>query len=156
MKVFANGNGDDYVQPQERPLRVKRSRKSNLPNDANLEDEAANNDTNNDSNSKEKEKEKDAKDKDATESGAAADGDNGNGDSSSSLPRLAPAPSQDEMTSSFRIQPGSNGSSNDKEGASDRGSHNPESAEQRGDGAEDETTPMDMDAKEELKEEREG
>ncbi|GCB18653.1 hypothetical protein AAWM_01538 [Aspergillus awamori] len=151
------GSSDEQPPtPQERPLRVKRSRKSNLPNDANLEDEAANNDTNNDSNSKEKEKEKDAKDKDATESGAAADGDNGNGDSSSSLPRLAPAPSQDEMTSSFRIQPGSNGSSNDKEGASDRGSHNPESAEQRGDGAEDETTPMDMDAKEELKEEREG
>nr|XP_001399553.2 hypothetical protein ANI_1_574024 [Aspergillus niger CBS 513.88] len=125
------GSSDEQPPtPQERPLRVKRSRKSNLPNDAN--------------------------DKDATESGAAADGDNGNGDSSSSLPRLAPAPSQDEMTSSFRIQPGSNGSSNDKEGASDRGSHNPESAEQRGDGAEDETTPMDMDAKEELKEEREG
>ena len=30
--------------------------------------------------------------------------------SSASLPRLAPAPSQEEMTSSFRIQTGSNGS----------------------------------------------
>ncbi|GKZ33263.1 hypothetical protein AbraIFM66950_003101 [Aspergillus brasiliensis] len=155
------GSSDEQPPtPQERPLRVKRSRKSNMPNDANLEDEAANNDNNNDSNTKDKEEKKDGKDKDATESGAAADGENGNGDSSSSLPRLAPAPSQDDMTSSFRIQSGSNGSPNDKEGTtSDRGSHNPESAEQRGDGgAEDETTPMDMDTKEEeeTKEEREG
>ncbi|RAK97201.1 uncharacterized protein BO80DRAFT_415082 [Aspergillus ibericus CBS 121593] len=133
------GSSDEQPPtPQERPLRVKRSRKSNLPNDNGLEDDLGNNSTGN------KEKENN---KDATESGAAG------GASSSSLPRLAPAPSQEEMTSSFRIQTGSNGSVHDKE-SSDRGSHNPESVEQRGDGVEDETTPMDMDAKE-PKEERE-
>ncbi|PYI08279.1 hypothetical protein BO78DRAFT_365347 [Aspergillus sclerotiicarbonarius CBS 121057] len=132
------GSSDEQPPtPQERPLRVKRSRKSNLPNEGGMEDEPANNNAG----SKDKES-----NKDATESGAAG------GASSSSLPRLAPAPSQEEMTSSFRIQTGSNGSTHDKE--SDRGSHNPESAEQRGDGVEEETTPMDMDAKE-PKEERE-
>ncbi|PWY89378.1 hypothetical protein BO94DRAFT_514632 [Aspergillus sclerotioniger CBS 115572] len=133
------GSSDEQPPtPQERPLRVKRSRKSNLPNDAGLEDEPANNNTGN------KDKESN---KDVTESGAAG------GASSSSLPRLAPAPSQEEMTSSFRIQTGRNGSAHDKD-SSDRGSNNPESAEQRGDAVEDETTPMDMDAKE-PKEERE-
>lgn len=74
---------------------------------------------------------------------------------SSSLPRLAPAPSQEEMTSSFRIQTGSNGSANEKENkdseVSDRGSHNPEpSTRDRAEDAapEKSTTPMDMDTKE--------
>ena len=116
-----------------------------MPNDAGLEDESANNNNNNNNNTDNKDKEGN---KDVTESGAAG------GASSSSLPRLAPAPSQEEMTSSFRIQTGSNGSAHDKD-SSDRGSNNPESAEPRGEAAEEEeTTPMDMDAKE-PKEERE-
>lgn len=59
------------------------------------------------------------------------------------------------MTSSFRIQTGSNGSANEKEAkdsdASDRGSHNPEPASRErveDAGPEKSTTPMDMDSKE--------
>ncbi|OXV09706.1 hypothetical protein Egran_02522 [Elaphomyces granulatus] len=62
--------------PQERPLRVKRSRKSTLP----MDDENANN----------------------AESATAG--------GLSSLPPLAPAPSQEQMTSSFRVRTGSSSS----------------------------------------------
>ncbi|KAL2014415.1 hypothetical protein VTN00DRAFT_1940 [Thermoascus crustaceus] len=100
----AGGNGTSYLDdetegssedqpptPQERPLRVKRSRKSNINNlDLELGEENANN---TDSPS-------------ATGGGAAA----GAGGASSSLPPLAPAPSQEELTSSFRVRTGSNGS----------------------------------------------
>ncbi|RJE22250.1 hypothetical protein PHISCL_05429 [Aspergillus sclerotialis] len=87
------GSSDEQPPtPQERPLRVKRSRKSNA-NDVGDEDmPAPNNADNTNPNSN----------------------NNNNPDpsrtSSASLPRLAPAPSQEEMTSSFRIQTGSNGS----------------------------------------------
>ncbi|OJJ47109.1 hypothetical protein ASPZODRAFT_132051 [Penicilliopsis zonata CBS 506.65] len=75
------GSSDDQPPtPQERPLRIKRSRKSNMNMDG-LDDEVANN-----------------------ESTPAA---SGNG---TSLPRLAPAPTQEELTSTFRVQSGSNGS----------------------------------------------
>ncbi|PLB47868.1 hypothetical protein P170DRAFT_385837 [Aspergillus steynii IBT 23096] len=122
------GSSDEQPPtPQERPLRVKRSRKSNV-NEGGQDDEADGPD------------------------GANPDAPGAGG--SSSLPRLAPAPSQEEMTSSFRIQTGSNGS-NEKENkdsdASDRGSHNPESGSRdraEDAGPEKSTTPMDMDAKE--------
>ncbi|KAK1139502.1 non-histone protein [Aspergillus melleus] len=128
------GSSDEQPPtPQERPLRVKRSRKSNV-NDGQDDDGP------------------DGPDGTNPDAPAAGGG-------SSSLPRLAPAPSQEEMTSSFRIQTGSNGSANEKENkdsdASDRGSHNPEPAGARdraedtaGGRAEQSTTPMDMDAKE--------
>ncbi|KAE8350106.1 hypothetical protein BDV28DRAFT_151261 [Aspergillus coremiiformis] len=121
------GSSDEQPPtPQERPLRVKRSRKSNVNETGAEEDGApANN---------------------APESSSAA--------GSSSLPRLAPAPSQEEMTSSFRIQAG-NGSVHDKENTigsgSDRGSQHPESGSRepgRADASVEPTTPMDMDAKE--------
>ncbi|GMG28238.1 unnamed protein product [Aspergillus oryzae var. brunneus] len=114
-------------QPQERPLRVKRSRKSNVGDGA--DDDAAPSANN------------------APESSSAA--------GSASLPRLAPAPSQEDMTSSFRIQAG-NGSAQDKENntgsGSDRGgSQNPESGSRepgQGEVSVEPTTPMDMDTKE--------
>ncbi|KAA8650730.1 uncharacterized protein ATNIH1004_003418 [Aspergillus tanneri] len=117
----------DEQPPTERPLRVKRSRKSNINVEPGQEDDAA----------------------------STINAPDAPGAGSSSLPRLAPAPSQNELTSSFRIQHGSNGSANDKENndsnASDRGSNNPESApmEMAADpAAEKSTTPMDMDMKE--------
>ncbi|KAB8235403.1 hypothetical protein ETB97_002357 [Aspergillus alliaceus] len=122
------GSSDEQPPtPQERPLRVKRSRKSNAA-DTGGDDDAAPSANN------------------APESSSAA--------GSSSLPRLAPAPSQEEMTSSFRIQAG-NGSAHDKEdntgSGSDRGSHAPESGSRepgQGDVSVEPTTPMDMDTKE--------
>ncbi|KAI9042875.1 uncharacterized protein KD926_004941 [Aspergillus affinis] len=130
------GSSDEQPPtPQERPLRVKRSRKSNV-NDG---------------------QDDDGPDGPDGPDGANPDAPGAGGGGSSSLPRLAPAPSQEEMTSSFRIQTGSNGSANEKENkdsdASDRGSHNPEpagagdTAEEAG-GPEQSTTPMDMDSKE--------
>ncbi|PYH91357.1 hypothetical protein BO71DRAFT_401456 [Aspergillus ellipticus CBS 707.79] len=128
------GSSDEQPPtPQERPLRVKRSRKSNMPTEPGAEDEAGNAANN------------------GTENANAQD--SGDGAAAGGLPRLAPAPSQDDMTSSFRIQPGSNGSpARDQEG-SDRGSHQPESG-RADDAGEKSTTPMDMDK--EMKEEREG
>ncbi|KAB8272785.1 mitochondrial carrier domain-containing protein [Aspergillus minisclerotigenes] len=122
------GSSDEQPPtPQERPLRVKRSRKSNVGDGA--DDDAAPSANN------------------APESSSAA--------GSASLPRLAPAPSQEDMTSSFRIQAG-NGSAQDKENntgsGSDRGgSQNPESGSRepgQGEVSVEPTTPMDMDTKE--------
>ncbi|KAL5363508.1 hypothetical protein BJX96DRAFT_178131 [Aspergillus floccosus] len=116
--------------PQERPLRAKRSRKSNInPDVAGADDDLA----------------ASASNAPGTPGGAAP----------GSLPRLAPAPSQDEMTSSFRVQgdhPPANGSN-----ASERGSQNPESGsgERAADASAEPTTPMDMDAKD-PKEESQG
>ncbi|KAE8148450.1 hypothetical protein BDV25DRAFT_158258 [Aspergillus avenaceus] len=119
------GSSDEQPPtPQERPLRVKRSRKSNI-NDAGDDD--------------------------------TAPPPSGNGDGSS-LPRLAPAPSQDDLTSSFRIQAG-NGSAQEKDekeqigSGSDRGSQAPEESgpkekETGEDVSAEPTTPMDMDVKE--------
>ncbi|RHZ51334.1 uncharacterized protein CDV56_104127 [Aspergillus thermomutatus] len=126
----AGSNGAAYVEdetegssdeqpptPQERPLRVKRSRKSNI-GDVGLDEEPSTS---------------------APPEGSAAD--------PSGLPRLAPAPTQEEMTSTFRIRTGSNGAVHEGENShatSERGSQNPES------GAADRakelsTTPMDVD-----------
>ncbi|KNG80644.1 hypothetical protein ANOM_010848 [Aspergillus nomiae NRRL 13137] len=122
------GSSDEQPPtPQERPLRVKRSRKSNVGDG--VDDDAAPSANN------------------APESSSAA--------GSASLPRLAPAPSQEDMTSSFRIQAG-NGSAQDKENntgsGSDRGgSQNPESGSRepgQGEVSVEPTTPMDMDTKE--------
>ncbi|KAE8378372.1 hypothetical protein BDV26DRAFT_261823 [Aspergillus bertholletiae] len=122
------GSSDEQPPtPQERPLRVKRSRKSAVGDGG--DDDAAPSANN------------------APESSSAA--------GSASLPRLAPAPSQEDMISSFRIQAG-NGSAQDKENnvgsGSDRGgSQNPESGSRepgQGEVSVEPTTPMDMDTKE--------
>jgi solute carrier family 25 phosphate transporter 3 len=105
------------IQPQERPLRVKRSRKSNI----NLDDDDMPGGT--------------------TPEPAGT---------SSTWPRLAPAPSQEEMTSTFRIQQG-NGSGVEKEtpNPSDRESQLREVSRERADAAaENSATPMDLDARE--------
>lgn len=105
-----------YAQPEERPLRVKRSRKSNINLETGAEDEPGTQEP-------------------APESGDAA------------LPRLAPAPSQQELTSSFRVHRGSNGSVQE-------GERTPANGEKEGreqsqtEGGNEGTTPMDMDAKE--------
>ncbi|GAD94542.1 hypothetical protein AOR_1_806014 [Paecilomyces variotii No. 5] len=85
------GSSDEQPPtPQERPLRIKRSRKSNGPGaDAEGDEPAENNDINNN-----------------TESAPGA----ASGAADSSLPAIAPAPSQEELTSSFRVRTGSNGS----------------------------------------------
>ncbi|KAL4918201.1 mitochondrial carrier domain-containing protein [Aspergillus aurantiobrunneus] len=136
-----NGSGPGYYEdetegssdeqpptPQERPLRVKRSRKSNL----NIEDDEM----------------------PATGTTPEASGTG----PSSAWPRLAPAPSQEEMTSSFRIQQG-NGSGPEKETPhpSDREAENRDASRERvvGPSAEASATPMDLDTKE-LKEESQG
>ena len=107
------------MQPQERPLRVKRSRKSNLP----LDDD---------------------------ELPAGTTPETSGPGASSAWPRLAPAPSQEEMTSSFRIQQG-NGSGQEKETPlpSDReGENRYVSGERAVDpSAETSATPMDLDNK---------
>lgn len=63
----------------------------------------------------------------------------------SSLPRLAPAPNQTDMSSSFRVENGRNGS---HEG--DRTPHSQDTREGQNEaaGADSGTTPMDMDTKE--------
>lgn len=108
-----------HGKPEERPLRVKRSRKSNVNLEPGAEDEPATQET-------------------AAESGDA-------------LPRLAPAPSQQELTSTFRVHRGSNGSIHER-------SHTPANGEKEGrEGTRERsqtgtghggTTPMDMDTKE--------
>ncbi|KAK9856374.1 hypothetical protein MYU51_001239 [Penicillium brevicompactum] len=115
------GSSDEQPRtPEERPLRVKRSRKSavagidgeeDLPNEGHAES--------------------------VDPSGAA-------------LPRLAPAPTQESLTHSFRIQTGSGGSADQTPAAVD----GPEAAAETSHEANHETgtTPMDMD-KEEVKEE---
>ncbi|KAJ5645993.1 hypothetical protein N7490_002365 [Penicillium lividum] len=112
------GSSDEQPRtPEERPLRVKRSRKSNLPVDGGDDDHPA----------------QDHAHESADHEGVA-------------LPRLAPAPSQQDLTSSFRVQTGSNGSPNE-------GEQTPHSHDQRGqsehaqaEAADSGTTPMDMDA----------
>ncbi|KAJ5569533.1 uncharacterized protein N7459_008963 [Penicillium hispanicum] len=129
------GSSDEQPPtPEERPLRVKRSRKSNMPLDGGAEDDVPAQDT-------------------AADAADAADADR---DGAGSLPRLAPAPSQQDLTSSFRVQTGSNGSvhegdhtpaagsahSNDQRDAQ---SEQAQAAEADADSG---TTPMDMDTKE--------
>lgn len=69
------------------------------------------------------------------------------GDRDAALPRLAPAPSQQELTSSFRVHRGSNGSAQE-------GERTPANGEKEGrepsqtEGGNEGTTPMDMDTKE--------
>ncbi|KAF4259535.1 hypothetical protein KXW98_006801 [Aspergillus fumigatus] len=112
------GSSDEQPPtPQERPLRVKRSRKSNI-GDVGLDDEPSTS---------------------APPEGSTV--------GSAGLPRLAPAPTQEDMTSTFRIRTGSNGAIHEGEtshATSERGSQAPES------GAADRakelsTTPMDVD-----------
>ncbi|KAL3462961.1 mitochondrial carrier domain-containing protein [Aspergillus heterothallicus] len=127
-----NGSGPGYYEdetegssdeqpptPQERPLRVKRSRKSNI----NLDDDDV--------------------------PGGTTPEPAGPGASSSSWPRLAPAPSQEEMTSTFRIQQGNgSGAEKDTPHPSDRDSQFREVSRERADPATDNSaTPMDLDAK---------
>ncbi|KAL4910131.1 hypothetical protein BDW74DRAFT_48588 [Aspergillus multicolor] len=126
-----NGSGPGYYEdetegssdeqpptPQERPLRVKRSRKSNF----NLDDDDM----------------------------AVGITPEASGPGSSAWPRLAPAPSQEEMTSSFRIQQG-NGSGQEKETPlpSDREGENRYVSGERAidHSAENSATPMDLDTK---------
>lgn len=98
-------------------MRVKRSRKSNI-GDVGLDDEPSTS---------------------APPEGSTV--------GSAGLPRLAPAPTQEDMTSMFRIRTGSNGAIHEGEtshATSERGSQAPES------GAADRakelsTTPMDVD-----------
>jgi hypothetical protein len=107
-----------HLQPEERPLRVKRSRKSNLPTDGADDDTPAQEN--------------------------AGEG----GDGEASLPRLAPAPSQHELTSSFRVKSSSNGVQ-DAETPADGDNQDAQSEAQAGEtGADDVTTPMDVDSKE--------
>ncbi|KAJ5175883.1 uncharacterized protein N7482_001760 [Penicillium canariense] len=116
------GSSDEQPPtPEERPLRVKRSRKSNMPADNAGEDDTPAQDN---------------------------DGEVGDGDANSSLPRLAPAPSQQDLTSSFRVQPGSNGA-RDSEAPADGENQEAQSEAQAGEtGAESAATPMDVDSKE--------
>ncbi|KAJ5604508.1 hypothetical protein N7510_009662 [Penicillium lagena] len=123
------GSSDEQPPtPEERPLRVKRSRKSNVNLDDGPEDNAP-------------------AAENVTQSSA------GGGE----LPRLAPAPTQEELTSSFRVQTDRNGSapeggdrtpaaasahSNDRRESQQAESHPAETAAESG------TTPMDMDTKE--------
>ncbi|KAI9934900.1 hypothetical protein ASPWEDRAFT_659662 [Aspergillus wentii DTO 134E9] len=123
------GSSDEQPPtPQERPLRVKRSRKSNI-NDG-MDDEPG-----------------------------ADVGPDSSRAGSASLPRLAPAPTQEEMTSTFRIQPGNNGSGNERDSHRPEEQENPEALSRNGaehhPAPEPSTTPMDMDTKE-PKEESQG
>lgn len=72
------------------------------------------------------------------EAGDAAD------EGSSALPRLAPAPSQQDLTSSFRVQGGSNGSAHDDE-QTPHSQDTREGAQPAEAGPDSGTTPMDMD-----------
>ncbi|KAF9893742.1 hypothetical protein FE257_009912 [Aspergillus nanangensis] len=114
--------------PQERPLRAKRSRKSNTNQYGGDDDEPA----------------------------STTNAPEASGSRSDSLPHLAPAPTQEEMTSSFRLQAGNGGSAEkdsqpaNESNASERGSQNPESGpgDRTMEASAEPTTPMDMDAKE--------
>ncbi|OQE16288.1 hypothetical protein PENFLA_c028G04828 [Penicillium flavigenum] len=110
------GSSDEQPRtPEERPLRVKRSRKSNGPGIDGPDDDLP---------------AQDAQPESADPAAAA-------------LPRLAPAPTQESLTHSFRVQTGSGGS------ADQTADQTPAAAEA---GPESGTTPMDVD-KEEVKEE---
>ncbi|CAG8918488.1 unnamed protein product [Penicillium salamii] len=109
------GSSDEQPRtPEERPLRVKRSRKSAA---AGLEGDEE----------------------------VQPEGQSESVDAAGALPRLAPAPTQESLTHSFRVQTGSGGSAEQTPVAAD----GPVEAEA---GHETGTTPMDMD-KEEVKEE---
>ncbi|KAF3393837.1 hypothetical protein F1880_004718 [Penicillium rolfsii] len=112
------GSSDEQPPtPEERPLRVKRSRKSNLPTEGGDDDTPAH------------------------ENAIEGDGD-------ASLPRLAPAPSQQELSSSFRVKTGSNGVRDDDTPA-DGNYRDAQSDAPAGEtGADDGATPMDVDSKE--------
>ncbi|EAW14065.1 uncharacterized protein ACLA_070980 [Aspergillus clavatus NRRL 1] len=131
LNGLSGGTGAAYVEdetegssdeqpptPQERPLRVKRSRKSNIGDGMDDEPSTSN----------------------------PPEGDAGD---AAALPRLAPAPTQEEMTSTFRIRTGSNGAIHEGESShavSERGSQVPESGPVES--AKDlSTTPMDVDTK---------
>ncbi|KXG50547.1 uncharacterized protein PGRI_070380 [Penicillium griseofulvum] len=104
------GSSDEQPRtPEERPLRVKRSRKSNATGIEGQDDDLPAHDGHPES---------------ADPAGVA-------------LPRLAPAPTQESLTHSFRVQTGSGGSADQTPAAVEAG---PESG----------TTPMDMD-KEDVK-----
>ncbi|KAL4968561.1 uncharacterized protein BDV14DRAFT_143858 [Aspergillus stella-maris] len=125
------GSSDEQPPtPQERPLRVKRSRKSNINMD---DDDVPGGET-----------------PEASGSGVGAGAGSGAG-GSSSWPRLAPAPSQEEMTSSFRIQHnGGSGAEKETPAASDReGEVRDEREGERvvDPSAENSATPMDVDSK---------
>ncbi|KAJ5732120.1 hypothetical protein N7493_003601 [Penicillium malachiteum] len=110
------GSSDEQPPtPEERPLRVKRSRKSNLPLGTDGADD----------------------EKAQDEAGEAAD------EGSGALPRLAPAPSQQDLTSSFRVQAGSNGSAH--EGEQTPHSHDNREGQSEAQAQDSGTTPMDMD-----------
>ncbi|RAL17722.1 uncharacterized protein BO97DRAFT_419952 [Aspergillus homomorphus CBS 101889] len=170
MDDETEGSSDEQPPtPQERPLRVKRSRKSNLPDGTAGADDDEGTTT--------------AAATAASGAGGAAGGtdpaENNNNSTSNStsstsaLPRLAPAPSQDDLTTSFRLH-GQHPES-DERGTSqnpDSGSRDTRAAndedddedddddEAAADDAEDveneggdasvepESTPMDLDAKE--------
>ncbi|CDM37127.1 hypothetical protein DTO013E5_9446 [Penicillium roqueforti] len=105
------GSSDEQPRtPEERPLRVKRSRKSNATGIDGLDDDLPAHDGHPES----------------VDPAAAA------------LPRLAPAPTQESLTHSFRVQTGSGGSAEQTPVAAEAG---PEAV----------TTPMDVD-REEVKE----
>ena len=111
-----------HFQPEDRPLRIKRSRKSNAAGEQG--EEGGQNPDN---------------------AAEPADRD------PAALPRLAPAPSQQDLTSSFRVQGGGNGAEGDHTpaAASTHSQDNrEEQSEQPAEGADSGTTPMDMDTKE--------
>ncbi|KAL4943501.1 hypothetical protein BDV06DRAFT_189740 [Aspergillus oleicola] len=126
------GSSDEQPPtPQERPLRIKRSRKSNI----NMEDDdvPASGET-----------------PEASGSGAGGAGTGAGAGASSAWPRLAPAPSQEEMTSSFRIQHnGGSGAEKETSLASDREGENREPSRDRAvdPSADNSATPMDLDSK---------
>ncbi|KAJ5437574.1 hypothetical protein N7491_004127 [Penicillium cf. griseofulvum] len=102
------GSSDEQPRtPEERPLRVKRSRKSNATGIEGQDDDLPAHDGHPES---------------ADPAGVA-------------LPRLAPAPTQESLTHSFRVQTGSGGSADQTPAAAEAG---PESG----------TTPMEMDKEE--------
>ncbi|KAL4793263.1 hypothetical protein BDV19DRAFT_366911 [Aspergillus venezuelensis] len=136
-----NGSGQGYFEdetegssdeqpptPQERPLRVKRSRKSNI----NMDDD-------------------DVPAGETPEVSVSGVGAGAGAGASSAWPRLAPAPSQEEMTSSFRIQHnGGSGAEKETPAASDReGEVRDEREGERvvDPSAENSATPMDVDSK---------
>lgn len=117
------GSSDEQPPtPEDRPLRVKRSRKSNAAGEQGEDDGQGQDNT-----------------------AESADRD------PAALPRLAPAPSQQDLTSSFRVQTGSSGAEgeNTPAAASTHSQDNREGqSEQPAEGADSGTTPMDMDTKE--------
>ncbi|KAJ5407786.1 hypothetical protein N7509_001669 [Penicillium cosmopolitanum] len=118
------GSSDEQPPtPEDRPLRIKRSRKSNVAGEQGEDDGQAQDN--------------------AAESADPA-----------ALPRLAPAPSQQDLSSSFRVQAGSGAEGDDTPAAASTHSQDnreegqSEQPAESADQADSGTTPMDMDAKE--------